>query len=410
MKKIFILCSFLFCIDATAQTTFQKGYFVTKTNQQTECLIKNHDWNRIPTEIKYKTDESAEVKKIYTSQLQSFYIEGTSHMYREYNVPTLPEQKGNIVIKPGKQLLKVIAEGKASLLKNGDDIYFLHFEGQPVKPLIYTRHLSTATGREETDNSFRLELYNSLKCETVGDLRKVKYNENQILGVITRYNDCQDSETVIYADKKTETDFNLKIVAGTHYYTTEVTMMLEVVVGGGESSRFNDEVDLKGDSGNNFTAGFEAEVRLPFNHKKWAIFVAPTFNKQTGLDQQFTKKFRHNNYNYQYSGSVTLGDFSYIEVPVGIRHYFILNKNSQINIDASYGASIYVGTKPKAVFKSTSQLLYKDEVKSGFSLLRIGAGYNYRSYSFGINYYARKSFTESNSNGAISILLGYKIL
>jgi len=409
MKKIFILCSFLFCIAATAQTTFQKGYFVTKTNQQTECLIKNYDWNRIPTEIEYKTDESAEVKKIYTSQLQSFYIEGTSHMYKEYDVPAIPEQKGNIAIKPGKQLLKVIAEGKASLFKNGDDIYFLHFEGQPVKPLIYTRYLSTDTGREETDNSFRLELYNSLKCETVGDLRKIKYNENQLLGVITRYNECQESETVSYANKKTKADFNLRIVGGVNYYTTSVEMLFKWTTG--VENKFDHSVTVTGDSGNNVAVGFDAELQLPFNHKKWALFTTPIFNKQNGMNQRFSEVIRDKNFIFRYEGQLTLPDFSYIEIPVGIRHYFILSENSRLHIDASYGTSFYLGTKPEVVFKRAgSSTESREEIKGGFSILKVGAGYNYNRYSLAVNYYARKVFAQSNSNGSISVLLGYKIL
>ncbi|MCR5861147.1 hypothetical protein LRS05_02845 [Flavobacterium sp. J372] len=399
MKKIFILCSFLFFITATAQTTFQKGYFVTKTNQQTECLIKNYDWNRIPTEIEYKTDESAEVKKIYTSQLQSFYIEGTSHMYKEYDVPAIPEQKGNIAIKSGKQLLKVIAEGKASLLKNGDDIYFLHFEGQPVKPLIYTRYLSTATGREETDNSFRLELYNSLKCETVGDIRKIKYNENQLLGVITRYNECQDSETVNYAERKTMADFNLRVVTGINFYTSKIDVLLERFGVGGSGY---DQISLEGDAETNILLGFEAEIRLPFNHKKWALFTTPTYNSQGEISQ----------YIKAYDADLKITGYSYVEMPLGIRHYFILNKNSELNLDIAYGFNTVIGSKPTATYTRNNNILNIDykNANSGSSLLRVGFGYIYKNYSAGINYYAKKSLTHSNTNGSISVLLGYKIL
>lgn len=415
MKKVFLVCLFMATIAMNAQTTFQKGNFVTKANQQTECLIKNYDWNKIPTEIEYKPEESGEVKKVYASQLKSFYIDGTSHMYREYDVPVIKREKGNLVIKPGLQLLKVIAEGKASLLKNNDDVYFLHFEGQPLKPLIYERFINTATGREETDNSFRLELYNSLKCESVGDLRKVKYTENQLINIINEYNDCQDSQTVNYADKKTKSDFNVKVVAGVSSYTTSIDMMFEV---DGYYEVFNEKATIKGDPGTNFTAGFEAELRLPFNHKKWALFVVPTYNKQKGLKQDFInvvyqKAFISGNYNYtfRYGGNVTLSDFSYIEIPVGLRHYFILSENSELSIDASYGASIFLGKKPEVVFKKapdTSTL--SETVESKFSIIRIGAGYSYQKYSIGINYYARKAFGQSYSNGAISVLLGYKIL
>lgn len=200
-------------------------------------------------------------------------------------------------------------------------------------------------------------------------------------------------------------------MAGINLYKLTVDMSLDM--------RYRDPINytFDGEDSKNFVAGFEAEVRLPFNHGKWALFVVPMYNKHEGFQREFSGIIRYpigNNgfyENFTIGGKVTHPDFSYVEIPIGIRHYFLFNKSSELNLSLSYGASIPLGSKPKIIFEPIPGTQWMEKFdKQGSTLVRIGAGYSYHNYTIDINYYARKSFTESNSNGAISILLGYKIL
>src|SRR5690606_27529725 len=67
-----------------------------------------------------------------------------------------------------------------------------------------------------------------------------------------------------------------------------------------------------------FGIGLEAEFILPFNKNKWAIAIEPTYQ------------------NYKSEKIIANIDYSSIEIPVSLRHYFFINKNSKIFLNASF--------------------------------------------------------------------------
>lgn len=417
-------------IGVNAQTTFEKGNFVNKKNQVVECLIKNYDWASIPKEIEYKINENDEASTMPASQLSSFYIYGTAHNYKTYDVPIIGIQKGDVFVKSGPQLLKVLVEGKASLLKNNDDIYILSLEGETLKPLIYKKYIYNDNVEENV--AFRLELYNSLKCETlkIDDFKKLRYTDKQLISVVNEYNKCQGEESKNFKSQKSNIDFNIKLVAGANFYSinTDMQIVTRYYQSDFESFGSDERVNLQSNPKNNFVAGFEAELKIPFKHRKWAIFIVPTYNTQSEFSQSISRKTDFFIYDpslppseathrITYNGTAVLSSHSYIEVPVGLRYYFILSKNSTLNISAAYGTLINVGAQQKFTYKqddgvypSGFRVYYKTE-KSSQSIIRLGAGYTFKEkYSIGINYYASKKLQYNDTNGAVSVLLGYKIL
>ncbi|MXN92639.1 hypothetical protein GR160_15530 [Flavobacterium sp. Sd200] len=415
-NALFVFC-FFFSVSLTAQVTFMKGNFVNSQNVKVECLIKNYDWNNYPSEIEYKLNDSEVVEKIYTAQLQSFYIYETPHYYKKYDVASIPQQPGGYSLKSGLQLLKVLLEGKVSLLRNTDDVYFLGVEDQSPIPLINYKYINDQTQRVERNNSFRLELLNNLKCHTItsDDIRKVSYGEKDLVKIVSLYNACVNSESKNYTSKKAKAEFNIKLVGGVNLYTTNLDLKFISPRNADRMVDLSDEITLQSGSESNFVAGFEAEVRLPFNHKKWALFIVPTYNKQKGFTvyQPLSHLFSANNYETGYRGDVIFNGYSYIEIPLGLRRYFYLNKNSLINLNLSYGLSVTAGSDPSITvnWNENSVRLLHEDTTSNSSLLRIGAGYTFKDkYTLGVNYYAIKSLSKSNTNGSLSVILGYKIL
>ncbi|MXN92640.1 hypothetical protein GR160_15535 [Flavobacterium sp. Sd200] len=416
MKKTFLFLSFLLSMVATAQVTFMKGNFVNSQNVKVECLIKNYDWNNYPSEIEYKLNDSDVVEKIYTAQLQSFYIYETSHFYKKYDVPAIPQQPGDFILKSGLQLLKVLVEGKISLLKNNDDVYLLETEGILV-PLLHYKYISRSTNIAEENNSYRLELFNRLKCEGIEpeSIRKVSYTQKSLTKLVNNYNACAEGTSKDFTENKTKAELNFKIIAGMNFYTPEVDAIL-FADRTETQPEIDDAVSKKGQSKSNFAVGFEAEVKLPFNHKKWALFIAPTYNKQEAFSVNASKSFggypSQYYLNWGYKGIIDVSEYSYIEVPIGIRRYFYLGKNSLLNLNLAYGVSLGVGDNANAEYirnENTRNVRYDDNV-TGFSLLRLGAGYTYKRYNLGVNYYVVKFLGASKANGSVSVMLGYKIL
>jgi len=414
MKKTLLFLSFLLSLSTYAQVTFMKGNFINSQNLKIECLIKNYDWNNFPAELEYKLNENNVVERIYAAQLNSFYIYETSHYYKKYDVPAIPVQPNGYSIKSGVQFLKVLVEGKVSLLLNNDNVYFLETDDKFVVPLIRYKY-TNSDDRVEENNSFRLELLNRLKCEniTAEDIRKVSYSEKSLTKIVNSYNKCNNSESENYTSNKTKAEFNIKLVAGVNFYTATADMNFTFYSQSGIVST-SDEINLKGKSESNFVAGFEAEVKLPFSHKKWALFIVPTYNKQKSVTYSQPLLYLFSTYPFQsgYRGDVILKDYSYIELPIGIRRYLYLNSNSQLNLNISYGVSLNTGSggDPTVNWNDDSRRVSYVHETYGSSLLRIGAGYTFKErYNLGINYYAVKSLGVSKANGSFSVMLGYKL-
>lgn len=62
MNKIFLYLFLLVNLQVFSQINFEKGFFIKNSNEKIECLIKNNDWNKNPTDFEYKIFEKDEEK------------------------------------------------------------------------------------------------------------------------------------------------------------------------------------------------------------------------------------------------------------------------------------------------------------------------------------------------------------
>jgi len=125
------------------------------------------------------------------------------------------------------------------------------------------------------------------------------------------------------------------------------------------------------DFGNEISFGFGIEVEhiLPFNKNKWGVFVEPTY--------QSYKSEKTTEVGYYLTGGKLISEvkYNYIEIPIGLRHYFFLNNNSKIFINASYVVSF--NKKSSIQFKRVdNSSLNSPEFKSPLNNLAFGIGYN----------------------------------
>ena len=151
----------------------------------------------------------------------------------------------------------------------------------------------------------------------LSDVEKVEYKKNDLVQYFTKYSSCLTNESVEYTPKQKKDLFNLTIRS--RLYNSSLAI---------KNSMYN----LRNtDFGKKTRIGFgvEAEYILPFNKNKWSIAIEPSY--------QSFKSEKTTNVKDVSGGIQNVSiDYSSIEVPLTIRHYFFLNKNAKLFVNASY--------------------------------------------------------------------------
>jgi len=164
------------------------------------------------------------------------------------------------------------------------------------------------------------------------------------------------------------------------------------------------DIDFENKTGLGF--GLEVEFILPFNKNKWAIAIEPTY-------QNFKSEKTTVVSNVSGGKLTTNVDYSSIEIPVSIRHYFFLNEDSKIFVNASVLFD----------FSSKSSIEFTRDDGSNLSSLEIdtrnnlamGVGYKqHDKYSLEIRYQTSKEILEGYSSWSsdyktFSVIFGYSL-
>ena len=431
MKKITLLFVLFAFAKNYGQITFEKGYFITNKNERIECLIKNQDWLSNPNKIEYKISEASNLENIDFNEIKSFEIYNTNHHYQKHTVNIDKNLGKNFNPVTQSIVLQILIEGSATLYKHNNEIFFYSkgVEGE-IKQLVYSEYVNL-DNRVEQNNSYRLELYENLKCEkiTANDIRKTEYKEKSLLSFFRKYNECTGESFTDFtkAAKKTKTIFHASILGGVNY-NNKFSPEVAILVG----TQFPQKAAFKGLPSQSLSpvVGFELEVLLPFNKNKWGLIFSPTYQsfKSESSKDYYNAMGGYYNVFVPSAGGVTgvyathdfhldaQYNYSYIELPIGVRHYFHLNENSIIAVDAVYGTVVFLNEEEKVnltQLRDTTEdfALHLDEIstkRATSSIIKTGAHYLYKNrYSIGLNYYVSKKI--SNSNGSsISLIASYK--
>lgn len=392
MNKIYILFLIVgisFSIDCNSQISYVKGYYINNSNQKIDCLIKNIDWESNPVEFDYKFTQQTEKKTLTIESVKEFGIYNVSkymrfdvNIDRSSNIQDLLSNDKNPIFKTEKLFLKVLIEGEASLFIYKDESltrYFYQTNHLDLNQLIFKEY-KTLENKIGTNNQFRRQLYNNLKCSDISmnDLKHIDYNKKSLLNIFTKYYSCKNSGFVNFEEKVKSDLFNLNIRPGLN-----------------SSSLFinNDVSSRRTDYGNKlaFRIGLEFEFIMKFNKNKWAVIIEPTYQFFKAEDKAITNL------------SNTNVDYKSLELPIGVRHYLFLNNNSKIFINGSFIYDIVLNSKVRNLDASSSVNL------------AMGLGYNYnQKYSIEFRYHTNrdilKDYVAWNSDfKTISLIFGYTI-
>lgn len=405
-KSLLLLLAFVLAtVTSYAQIQFENGYFISNDGTKSEVLIKNIDWKNNPKNFEYKATADAEAVSADASTVQEFSV--GSFIFKRYMV-RIDRATNDVDYMSNHQepdfttetlFLKVLATGDATLYsyEDGNLVRFFYSKGTGTpEQLVYKPY------RNGTDilynNSFRGQLY-PLMSDKITDkdrYKSTKYDEKSLTKLFTEYNgnSAVQVKTTTTAGKR----FHLKVTPGVDFIKAELHQT--------ENNGNRYEFDTKP----SFRMGIEAEIVLPVNKGKWAIFAEPYYTsyKQSNRDVYTT------GIGAQYTTTMDLS-FNYIAVPLGIRHYLFFNNNSSLFINASYTYAFAIGNS-KATFVyegayTTTKLTGEATNGACFSL---GTGYRYKRYSTEVRYNTNRELLANSAEwkssiSSVSIIFGYKI-
>lgn len=365
MKKVIWLTAITAAGLLHAQIKFEKGYFVNNSGQRTEALIKNLDWKNNPTEFEFKTDESSsEIKKETIKNIQEFGIDNEQRYIRKtVMIDGSSKQLNNLSNERKPEFteetvfLKYVVEGKADLLyyENGNlEKFFISTNDFDVKQLIYKPYYINASAVAYNED-YKKQILDNLNCGVdLTDVNNLKYKSSDLVKVFLKYNECSNSAVINYNQNYEKRDlFNLTIRPGINLSSFEISNSSFAT---SESNKFDNKIA--------FRIGLEAELILPFNKNKWAVFAEPTYQYYKA-EKDFVV------YQGQASENIRTRSIDYksIEIPIGIRYYLFLNDKSKIFINAAYNVDFEMNSNIYYDFQSL-----KIASASNFAF---GAGYKY---------------------------------
>lgn len=410
MKKTFsVLLSFCI-VFICAQIKFEKGYIINNNDIKKEVLIKNQGWANNPDSFVYKTDEKSQESTGTLSTIKEFGIYNDVK-YVTYNgdIDYSSDNTGDLSsnkepeFKKASVFLKEIVTGNKNLYSyQGQNVirYFYSDSNSPIQPLIYKKYffngnnLQIATNEEYSD---QLMTIFSGDTKALALASKTKYTSNDLKKIFNEYNNNISGTANVDTPSETKRNskFNLAVRPGLNFYSP-----LEI------TKTFSNE---GAPSKTGFRIGVEAEIVLPFNRNKWSFVLEPTFNLYN--NKTAVRTTNGNLYN------INVDNYSFISIPLSVRHYMFINDKSKIFINAG----INVLTIKTSVAKDFS-LDYDGYVFDRFKLSSsqafksavFGIGYNYNNkyivearYNTGMNMLEEKG-PEANLK-YVSLILGYNI-
>ena len=316
---ILIIFSAFLSLNSYGQIIFEKGYFIDNSDQKTECLIKNNDWKNNPTSFKYKLSIDGIERERYLSNTKEFvvydyskYIRFEGDVERSSKILRELTYEKNPVFNKEQIFLKVLIEGEASLyLYEGTNLkkFFFNVHSDSIEQLIHIAYLNLDS-KISKNNYFRQQLWNKLKCNsnTIDEIKKLKFKNTSLNNFFLLYNKCKQASYLDYTNLKKRKLFKLNIKLGLDNSKFRIQNALA-----SPSYHFENSLSLR--------IGFEVEYILPFNKNKWALFLEPSF-------QSYKGKSEENNVSSTIS-------FNSIELPVGVKHNFFLDKESKLFLTAS---------------------------------------------------------------------------
>ncbi|TDD75285.1 porin family protein [Flavobacterium caseinilyticum] len=404
-KQLLLLLTAILSLSASAQISFEKGYFINNSGEKIDCLIKNIEWRNNPTEFEYQLVQNGTLMNENIKSVKEFGIYNSSKYVRSTvkidksptHINNLSDDKNPVFVEE-QLFLKVLVEGKSNLYQyeNGNiQRFFYNKDTANIEQLVF-KNFKNSEDKTGENNQFRQQLWNDLKCPsiTMNKMANLKYQKNSLTNFFAEYNKCNNSEFVNY-DRKVKRDlFNLSI----RPRLNNSSLFIKDLV--------SNSTDIDFGSKLGFGIGIEAEYILPYNKNKWAIAIEPTyqnFKSEKAIDGSY----------FSGGNQIATVNYNYIDIPLSVRHYFFLSSNAKIFINASYifdvnSKSSIEFTRAPNTYINSAKLI----TRSNFGF---GVGYKFKDkYSLEMRWQTSRNVTGDyfiwNSDyKTFSVIFGYSL-
>lgn len=401
-NKLFILI-FLSTIVNYSQIKFEKGYFIDNKNVETNCLIKNADWKNNPKKFEFKINENSEVKSASIDSIKEFGL-GDEFKYIKSKVvldisPYRVEELDTIstpTYQEEEHFLRVLVEGKATLYQLVDDRfvrYFYKIDNAQIIQLIYKRYLKSDKITILKNNYFKKQLFENMLCNNnKTDIDKIEYFQKDLVNFFIKFNKCTKNNYEKHI--KSDQNFFLKFRPGLTSRKLNVDF--------NQSNYYEVDFETK----YSYRIGFEAEFLLPFFNNKWSVFIDPNY-------QQYEAEFVKNNEDIE-AGVKTINiDYYNIELPIGLKYNFYLNKNSKIFVNSALIMN-FNNDSNLNYYRDDNSLVksYKLDLKENFAF---GTGYSFKNrYNIELQLQTNKKIIRNYPNinaldSTFSLIFGYTL-
>lgn len=399
MKKLLKIALVFISLNVAAQTNYLKGYFIDNNNQKIECLIKNSDWKNNPTEFDYKLNENESSMTKIINEVKEFAIIDNSKYLRvtvdidkssdnDQNYTTTKEP----IFETKTVFLKILVEGSNSLyVYVNNDVptrFFYNNKALPIQQLIYKKYYNFIEGMNQvnTNSYYRRQLLADVKCgkdngDDINIINHLDYNQSDMIEYFMKTNNCQgdlDSKQVSL-NKKTLVNYN--IVASLNNSSLNIDFY---------DGNLQGKIDMGKNT--NISFGFEVEIVLPYNNNSWSVYTQPTYNTFEGSTLRYNPSLI-----YPYTNVSTV--FNYIQIPLGGRKYFYLNKSSKLYLDIAFNLKFSNSSSKITIDRSNDY-----EINGSFYNYEFGIGYQYKKINFEFRYYTT---TNINPNYLSTDLYNY---
>jgi len=401
MKKFLTLLLLISTIASFAQITYQPGYFLNNNGIKTECLIKNVAWKNNPVEFSYKLSETDEAQKGYINSVSEFSVSGykfkrfTTKLDRSgRDIATMSELREPTWVNE-TLFLNVLVEGKATLYQYEDGNLVRFFTStsndNEAQQLVYKPYKESDM-QIGYNNQFRGQLYSVMKDE-FPDLKRfsnLKYEKDVLVNLFTDYNAKKGELVNNINDKKNKSSINFKITAGVAFNSVSAKQSFTYRE---SSSDFSTKASLR--------VGAEVEVILPFNNSKWAVFANPGY--------------QHYKDSYDKVDSWQV-DYTFVDVPLGVRHYMYVSKKSKIFLNAAYVLAFNVNkSNINTVYRGNSWPVPLSADLKNAPNVAVGVGFSHGNFSLEGRYGLKRQLSRNQilwsvDYTSLNIILGYKIL
>jgi hypothetical protein len=192
-------------------------------------------------------------------------------------------------------------------------------------------------------------------CGEITDklVNQLQYKESNLVNHFKKYNQCFGGSSISYKPKIKKPFFDLRLFTGLSLTSISVRDYYSLNGNQKHDANFNYRAGI--------TIGLEPEFILPFNKSKWSIIASPSYQQYHNTDRSYSVQY------------------NLIEIPLGLRYYSFLNKNTRLFINAAYAKNLSNS--------SNLDLGYVNPLKisPGNSVMG-GIGFDWRHFSSEIRY------------------------